>query len=114
MSSIWDDPALRGGGDYVKFETVGDTITGTVLDIAVHTFDDGKRAPKLALRTSAGDRTLTAGQVQLGVKLAEVRPEIGDTLTVTFTGIEKRAGGKTLKQFAVTVVRGKDATDDLI
>ena len=114
MSSIWDDPALRGGGDYVKFETVGDTIVGTVLDITVHMFDDGKRAPKLTLRTAAGDRTLTAGQVQLGVKLAEARPEIGDTLTVTFTGIEKRAGGKTLKQFAVNVVRGKDATDDLI
>lgn len=34
MSSIWDDPAVKPSGDFVKFETVGDAVTGTVLDVS--------------------------------------------------------------------------------
>jgi hypothetical protein len=113
MSSIWDDPAVKPSSDFVKFETVGDSVSGTVLDVSIHTFEDGKRAAKLIIRTSEGDRTLTAGQMQLGAKLAEARPNVGDTLTINFVGVEKRAGGKTLKQFTVAVVRGT-GDDDLI
>ena len=51
-------------------------------------------------------QTVTAGQVRLKALLAEKRPEVGDTLTITHTGIEKRAGGKTLKLWTVEVVRG--------
>jgi hypothetical protein len=38
--------------------------------------------------------------------LAERRPEVGDTLTITHTEVEKRAGGKTLKLWDVDIVRG--------
>jgi hypothetical protein len=114
MSSIWDDPAVKPSGDFVKFETVGDAVTGTVLDVSIHTFEDGKRAAKLVIRTAEGDRTLTAGQLQLAAKLAEARPNVGDTLAINFVGIEKRAGGKTLKQFTVAVTRGNSSGDDLI
>ena len=48
---------------------------------------------------------MTAGQVRLKALLAEQRPEAGDTITVTLSEIEKRAGGKTLKHFDVKVVR---------
>jgi hypothetical protein len=51
--------------------------------------------------------------MQLGAKLAEARPAVGDTLSINFVGVEKRAGGKTLKQFTVAVVRGT-GDDDLI
>jgi len=114
MSSIWDDPAVKPSGDFVKFETVGDSVTGTVLDVSIHTFEDGKRAAKLVIRTAEGDRTLTAGQLQLAAKLAEARPNVGDKLTINFVGVEKRTGGKTLKQFTVSVVRGSSSGDDLI
>lgn len=106
MTSIWDDPAVKPTSDYVKFEIVGDAVSGTVLDVSIHTFEDGKRAAKLIIATSDGDRTLTAGQMQLAAKLAEARPAVGDKLTISFVGVEKRAGGKTLKQFTVAVVRG--------
>jgi hypothetical protein len=109
--SIWDDPTIRPAGDYVKFDEPGDAIVGEILAVAVHTFEDGKRAPKLVIRTDDGDeRTLTAGQMQLSAKLAEQRPEVGDRIAVTYIGSEKRAGGKTLKKFDVVVKRGAPST----
>ncbi|MFD6770624.1 hypothetical protein ACFWC6_30875 [Micromonospora chalcea] len=104
--SIWDDPEIREGGAFVKFENVGDTVSGTVTAVRSHRFDDGKVAPQILLTTDDGEeRTITAGQVRLKAALAEKRPEAGDHLTVTFTQNEKRAGGKTLKHFEVTVRR---------
>lgn len=107
--SIWDDPELRSSSDYVKFENVGDTVTGAVLSVRAHRFDDGKVVPQILLDTVDGERTLTAGQVRLKAMLAEKRPEVGDSLSVTLTNVEKRAGGKTLKDFEVVVQRGAGA-----
>nr|WP_146218320.1 hypothetical protein [Micromonospora acroterricola] len=104
--SVWDDPEIREGGAFVKFENVGDTVSGTITAVRSHRFDDGKVAPQILLTTDDGEeRTITAGQVRLKAALAEKRPEAGDHLTVTFTQNEKRAGGKTLKHFEVTVRR---------
>lgn len=109
--SVWDDPNLKSNDDYVKFETVGDTISANVLDVRVHTFDDGKAVPQILVVTDEGDeRTITAGQVRLKAALAEQRPEAGDRITITLSDIEKRAGGKTLKHFDVNVARGGTAT----
>jgi len=105
--SIWDDPQLATGGDFVKFEDVGDTVSGTVTAVRAHQFDDGKIVPQILLTDDSGeDRTLTAGQIRLKVALAEQRPEAGDHLKITLTGVEKRPGGKTLKLFDVAVTRG--------
>lgn len=101
MSSIWDDPELRTGGDFVRFESVGDSVTGTITGITTHAFEPGKPVPQLFLSTADGDRTLTASQVQLKALLVELRPEVGDVITVTHTKVEKRDGGKTLKHFDV-------------
>lgn len=107
MTSVWDDPEIAVASDYVKFETVGDSVAGNILAVQVHRFDDGKVAPKLIIETDDGDeKALTAGQVRLRAALAEQRPEAGDHITVTLTEIEKRAGGKTLKHFDVRVARG--------
>lgn len=106
-TSIWDDPEIKAGGDFVKFEEIGDSVSGSVTAIRAHRFDDGKVVPQVLLVTDDGEeRTMTAGQVQLKSKLAEQRPEAGDHLKVTLSNIEKRAGGKTLKHFDVVVTRG--------
>lgn len=104
--SIWDDAEIRTGGEFIKFDAIGDTVTGTITAIRKHTFDDGKAVPQLFLDVDGEERTLTAGQVRLKAELAIQRPEVGDSLTVTLANVEKRAGGKTLKHFDVTVVRG--------
>lgn len=106
-TSIWDDPEIKAGGEFVKFEDVGDTVAGTITAVRAHRFDDGKVAPQVLLLTDDGEeRTMTAGQVQLKAKLAEQRPEAGDHIKVTLSNVEKRAGGKTLKHFDVVVTRG--------
>ena len=103
--SVWDDPEMRIASDYVSFNEVGDSVTGIVTGVYAHRFDDGKVVPKIMLDTAEGEVALTAGQVRLKAALSEQRPEVGDNLTVTMTEIEKRAGGKTLKHFDVTVVK---------
>lgn len=106
-ASVWDDPDLRVGGEFVKFENVGDTISGTVNAVRAHRFDDGSVAPQILLTTDAGEeRTVTAGQVRLKAELATQRPEPGDHVAITHTEVEKRSGGKTLKHFTVQVNRG--------
>ena len=106
-ASVWDDPDLRVGGEFVKFETVGDTVSGTVNAVRAHRFDDGSVAPQILLTTDDGEeRTVTAGQVRLKAELATQRPEPGDHVTIKFTEVEKRSGGKTLKHFSVDVTRG--------
>jgi hypothetical protein len=108
MTSVWDDPDLRTGGAFVKFEKIGDRIAGTVTAVRRHRFDDGSVAAQVLLATDEGEeKTLTAGQVRLKAALAEQRPEAGDHITVTLTQIERRSGGKTLKHFDVVVKRGE-------
>lgn len=106
-TSVWDDPDLRVGGEFVKFESVGDTIAGTINAIRAHRFDDGSVAPQILLTTDDGEeRTVTAGQIRLKAELATQRPEPGDHVVITHTEVEKRSGGKTLKHFSVQVTRG--------
>lgn len=109
--SIWDDPELAINNDYITFENKGDTATGTVMRIGVKRWDDGKVCPEILLTDADGnERTLTAGQVKLKALLAEQRPEVGDTITVSLIDIEKRNGGKTLKHFSLDVQRGNGQT----
>lgn len=106
---IYDDPDLKPDTDFVKFDAVGDGIDGVVLAVGKHTFDDGKSAIKLLIREdgTGDERTLTAGQVQLKAKLADVRPRVADHVSIRMTEIEKRSGGKTLKHFEVKVGEAK-------
>ena len=102
-NDFWSDPEMFSSGDFIKFDQVGDTVSGTITGVRKHMFEDGKVVPQIELDTADGPKTLTAGQVRLKAALAEKRPGVGDLLTVTLTGIEKRAGGKTLKEFSVVV-----------
>jgi hypothetical protein len=105
--SVWDDPELRAGGDFITFENVGDTASGVVQVIRVKRWDDGKVSPEILLVDDNGEeKTLTAGQIKLKLLLAEQRPEVGDHITVKLTDIEKRSGGKTLKHFSLDIKRG--------
>ena len=111
--SYWDEPGIAIVSDYVKFENVGDTISGVIIDLGIQTWQDGSKSPKLTLRTADGDKVLTASQVQLKQKMAELRPEVGDTIKVTLEGVEKLQGGKTMKKFTVAVKKTtQKAVDD--
>ena len=104
--SIWDDPGMKVGGNYAKFDNIGDAVTGKVISVGAHRWDDGTVSPQILLETADGEITVTAGQVRLKAALAEQRPEVGDTLSIRLSDIEKRSGGKTLKHFDVKVAKG--------
>ena len=111
--SYWDEPGIAIVSDYVKFENVGDTISGVIVDLGIQTWQDGSKSPKLTLRTADGDKVLTASQFQLKQKMAELRPEVGDSIKVTLEGVEKLQGGKTMKVFNVAVKKkSQQAVDD--
>lgn len=103
--SVWDSPGMNVGGDYIKFDQIGDNVTGTIIEVTVKRWDDGTISPQLLLDTADGVKTVTAGQVRLKAALAEQRPEKGDRITIRLSDIERRSGGKTLKHFDVTVQR---------
>ena len=105
MTDVWDDPDLKIATDFVKFTDPGDSVVGEILSIRIHRWDDGSTSPQLMLLVDGEEKSLTAGQYQLKAKLAELRPQVGDTIRVVFDGIEKRAGGKTLKLFSLDVKR---------
>lgn len=110
--SIWDDPEVKPNGAFVSFDQPGDTAAGTITAIRKHRFDDGSVVPQILITDDNGDeKTITAGQVRLKALLAEQRPEVGDHVTVTYVRQEKRAGGKTLKHFEVSVRRGAVAAE---
>lgn len=105
MSSIWDDPDMEPNDAYVRFENVGDEVTGTILSITKRTFEDGKKAAQFLLDTGRGQKTLTASQSHLQRLMWHHKPDLGDTITVRFDSVEKMTGGRTRKLFTVRVDR---------
>jgi len=81
-------------------------VTGVVETLGLHRWADGSVAPQLTLKTTEGVKTLTASQSQLKRKLAGLKPDVGDTLSVEYTGQANLPGGKTAKEFVVNVTTG--------
>lgn len=108
MGSIWDDEDVQPtGGDFVKFDNVGDKVIGTITAIRKQRFEDNGEvtyAPQIDLDTEDGERTLTAGAVKLRQLFIEQRPEVGDRIKVVHTGKSGR-----VKLFTLEVRRGEPA-----
>lgn len=100
----WDSlPA----GEFWTWEEAGQTLVGDVIAKNIDKDFNDNPCPGLTIRQDDGNEVrLTAGQAQLKAKLLEAKPQIGDRVKITFTATEKRAGGKTLKQFDVSVKSG--------
>jgi hypothetical protein len=110
--SIWDDPDVKPvEGEFVRFDAVGDGISGHITALGKHTFPATMDTPEktcaqISITDDNGEsRILTAAQMRLVAALAEQRPDVGDHLAVTLTQIEKR-GTRTLKHFDVVTTRG--------
>lgn len=116
MSINWQD-FEKPSGDFNKWkpENEGDTISGVITALRIATMPDGNKYPAFTIDVNGVATELLASQTQLLRILAEKKPAVGDTITITHTRVEKLAGNKTLKHFEVTVAKGKPVgTDDLI
>lgn len=100
-----DIPATR-----IKFEKIGDHITGTVTNIRITDFGGkGERTPELWIKQDDGSEvSMTASQVMLQRSLASARPSVGDKIAIVYKGDgqSSRAGMSPPKLFDVKVARG--------
>lgn len=102
----WDDFA---NGEFVKFENVGDSVSGEVRSVTVGEDFNGQPCPKLLIATDGGDdRTVTAGQKVLQSRLSEVRPQPGERIAIVYTGVGDAKPGKAPAKLFTVQVRGVD------
>lgn len=95
-------------GLYAKFENPGDQVVG-VIKIAREAKDySGNPCPELVLEQDDGSEiTVTAGQVMLKQALAEKRPQEGDKVRITYSGVGDAKPGKApAKLFTLDVKEG--------
>jgi hypothetical protein len=114
--SFWDDPSVKPDiTSYMKFESVGDTVSGTIAQLRKRTFNAGTADERICPEIIFVDDdtpSLTAGQVLLQQALFELRPGVGDHLTVTLAAIDKKAT-KTLKRWQVVLKRKDGETREI-
>lgn len=88
----------RHASDYVSFDTVGQEAEGVITDITEKDFGDGKGAkPVLHLRSADGEvRQVTCSQVNLLRLIADLGPDIGDHIKITYKGedLARKKGGQ--------------------
>lgn len=101
MSEInWDE--FGGSSEFVSFKTIGDTVTGKVTGVRVGQDFNGNPCPVVDLETSNGPRTVSAGQANLKAQIVQLRPAVGDGITITYDRDEKAEKGNK-KMFAIKV-----------
>jgi hypothetical protein len=100
-------------GDWQKFrfEAVGDSIAGEIVELRIATMPDGTRMPALTIKTEDNSEwSLLASQMGLQRALAQHRPATGDTIAIVYTGDGEAKPGKSApKLFDVVIKRGDDA-----
>lgn len=96
-------------GERFKFINPGDKIEGEIVSITTTTFGGtADPTPLITLKKADGKITeVTASQTVLCSRLAEEGPDIGDFLSMTFTGVADNAkpGRSPAKLFDVIVKR---------
>lgn len=104
MSFPFDD--YTSGGNYFKFKEVGDSITGEIVGIVEGADFKGAPCPVLELETDDGEEVLvTASQVMLRAELADVQPDVGDEVTITFSGLgDPKPGRNPAKLFTIEIL----------
>lgn len=105
MGYNWDEHKQTGG--FVSFAEIGDSVEGQVVAVRTGSDFNGNPCPELIIRTSDGDRTLTAGQVMLKSALAAEAPQAGDTIRIVYSADgQAKPGKRAPKLFNVAVTRG--------
>jgi hypothetical protein len=102
----WSDMST-GDGAYARWTEPGQQIVGTILELGVGTDLQGNNCPQLTIRTNDGEQIVTCSQAQLKSKIIALHQttgiNVGDKIAIIFTGSQSRAGGKTLKEFDVSL-----------
>lgn len=109
---FWDDPDVQQTSEWMKFDSIGDGVEGTISKMGKRTWPDGNIGIELVF-SEPDAPAVTANQVLLKQALFALKPEVGDHLAILLGAIEKRPGGKTLKRFKVGITRKDGSTETL-
>jgi hypothetical protein len=100
-------------GDRFKFTEAGMSVEGTVAGLSATDFGDGP-VPVVAITTAdAGTVEVTCSQRVLQMRLAELAPQMGDKIRITYDGEDHagaRPGRSPAKLFTVLVKHGAEPT----
>jgi hypothetical protein len=110
-SNIYDDPDLQPDDnfpDQVRLDRVGDRVRGRVLSVEKINTRFGP-TPKYMLRTNEGDQSLLAGAKNLWGQLLNLKPDVGDVLTIELIELRTVSQG-TAKIFDVQCEPGERPT----
>lgn len=108
----YDDPDLAVGGDYIKWEMVGQTVIGTIIGFRkqMRVKADGTQFANGVYTLREDDGTeifLEVGQVYLKGLFKEKQPQLGDRIRIVFESEERLAGKPSpMKKFTLDVVKG--------
>lgn len=107
MPSIYDDPELQQTDEYpdqVNFKIKGDSVRGRILRTEPITTKFGKVAKYWLFDLDRQmERTMLAGSKNLWGQLLELKPDVGDVVSITMIGSSTNDNG-TAKLFDVKVV----------
>ena len=102
----WENMSA-GGGDYHKFETVGETLVGAITAKRAGTDFNGNPCPEFDMHLDDDtDVTVSAGQAMLKRLVLETNPQVGDRIAISYTHDEKTTKGSAMKCFDVAVKAG--------
>lgn len=107
MSINWDDMT---DNTFVKFEKIGDSVSGVITAVRAGTDFNGNPCPVLDLTTEDGERTLSCGQANLKAQIVGLKPTVGQAITVKFDHEEKAAMGMK-KVFVIDLTDPLGATE---
>ena len=111
----WDEFVPENKSRFVTFKAPGDTFSGRIIDLrAVEDhFDPTKRVPELTFDEDGEKRVLTANTYDLKVKIAQLRPKVGDDLGVRLTEIRPLDNDKSMKVFDVRIRRASEREEQV-
>jgi hypothetical protein len=90
--------------DVWSADEIGDWIEGDVIDLAVRDGRSG-RVPVITLRCDDGStRAVWCGAVDLRTKIADLAPQVGDRLRITYAGDQHVGQPSPMKLFTVELV----------
>ena len=88
---------------------IGDSITGTVVALDVRKGRSGDNVPIVIVEEADGDeREVWASAFDLKSQLADAAPQVGDVLTITFTGERHTGQPSPMKLFTVDIAAGNN------
>lgn len=106
----WDDFEPTSDGQFVRFDTPGQTIVGTIVRRESGTNFDGDPVPQLVLDTDDGTQIVTGSTVNLRQQMLAHRDDLipGARIRLTYTGVGVAKPGKAAPKLFTLEVKAGD------